>query len=211
MKKWRWALWRVWDLFYPKAVGLRHIDKDGRNIFRVALRKYRGPVLYASDGSIIRPGDIIGELHLYNLVLWEKLQRTNNEVRWAMIALQEVRRSLPALAAFLRHDPQGKRMKALIARTILHRGARQLGFEVQDIPPGLYAKIKIPYLRWIFKFCHPNGDERLKRSETKLVPKYVFIPREKLISLYGAPAGINEKMVVKKEYPELGYSEIPEN
>ncbi|MEX2104962.1 MAG: hypothetical protein WD907_06500 [Bacilli bacterium] len=196
----RLMLWKVWDMVYPKLVGLRYVDKNGGNIFRVALRKYKGPKLNCSDGTEICNGDLVGELHLYNLGLLEKLKHTDNEAKWAIITLQEVRKSLLSLAAYLCNDHQGKRMKAIVARTVLHRGARQLGFDVQDIQSGLYSAIKIPYLRWIFKFCHPNGTERLKRGREKLVPKYVFVSREALIDRYAHLKPVNQPTSYERDY-----------
>jgi hypothetical protein len=202
----RLTLWKVWDMVYPKVVGLRYVDKKGGNIFRVALRKYKGPKLNCSDGAKVCKGDLVGELHLYNLGLLEKLKHTDNEAKWAIITLQEVRQSLPALTAFLCNDHEGRRMKAIVARTVLHRGARQLGFDVQDIQPGLYSAIKIPYLRWIFKFCHPNGTERLKHGREKLVPKYVFVSREALMGRSPHREPANQPSSYKRDYPDFALS-----
>jgi hypothetical protein len=149
---------------------------------------------------VISKGDLVGELHLYNLGLLDKLKRTDNEARWGIITLQEVRQSLPDVAAFLCNDHEGKRMEAIVARTVLHRGTRQLGFNVQGLPSGLYSAIMTPYLRWIFKFCHPNGKERLRNGRDKLVPKYVFISREGLIDRYADIGRMDESVSYQRDY-----------
>jgi hypothetical protein len=179
-------LWCMWDVVYSKCSRLKHVKK-GQNIFRVVVKRYRGEEIRTSDGYTLKPGDWYAQLHLHNARLAKLLQNTpKREFAWALTLTKTVRDSLPDLARFVACHPMTEHIQVLLGTTFLDKGSKQLGFEVTPIPSSRHKRLKSLSVKAIFLLCHPNGWEEIRRRKNRLVPKRVFISKEKLKHVYGA-------------------------
>ncbi|MEW6697114.1 MAG: polysaccharide deacetylase family protein [Bacillota bacterium] len=183
MKRFLRNLWQVWEYFFDRLAGLKPVGGQEGNLFRLAVRDYRGRMTKLPDGTVLYPGDKVGELHLNNDFLQRITATTRSLELVGIMLLRETKRSLPLLAKTVSQDPSYQGIKALIGVTIIHRGTPQLGFSVYDLPPGIRSLVTW-YQRWLLFLLHPGGISHLRRQWDKLVPKRVIISRQELINRY---------------------------
>lgn len=187
--------WQLFDRTYQRAMGLDPVDVSEENVFRVQVVPYQGPSLRTADGLIIRDGDLICKIHLHNCLLMRKLQGITHQNRLGLLALQEIRRSLPGLARYIRNHPAEPYIKGIVGTTILYRGAAQLGFSMEELPPSFKNRLKNRYLLWMLMICHPEGKDRLRRNPEKLKMRQLFMGKEQLYEKYG---GLQEENDARK-------------
>ncbi|WP_003539996.1 polysaccharide deacetylase family protein [Desulfotomaculum nigrificans] len=174
-------LWRVWEFGFEKLAGLKPVG--GNNLFRLAVRKHRGSVMQLPDGTLLKPGDQIGELHFNN----DQLQKINTTARSieqvGVKLLKEAKNSLPLLAKVVAQDPSYQGVKAFVGITMIYRGSTKLGFSVYDLSP-FTRPIVAWYQMWLLFLLHPGGLAHLRRQWDKLVPKKIIISRQELLARY---------------------------
>lgn len=177
--------WQLFDRMYQHMMNLEPVDAAAENVFRVRVVPYQGPSLQTADGAVIRDGDLICKIHLHNCLLMRKLQGITHQNRLGVLALQEIRRSLPGLARYIRTHPAEPDIKGIVGTTILYRGAAQLGFSMAELPPSVKNRLKNRYLLWMLRICHPEGKYRLRRNPDKLQVRQLFMAKERLYEKYG--------------------------
>lgn len=156
---------------------------DRPTLFRLRQRRYRGQPLTLADGTILRPRDPIGELHLNNEVLKEITRAGKDPERIALLTLKELKLSLPALAQWINNTPGLKNIRAVVGLTMLHRGVERLGFTTHE-PPQTIKRLASWYQGWLLTLFHPAGRIRLLQHKEKLSPKIVAIGRDELLRRY---------------------------
>ncbi len=171
-------LWEKWEHLYMKINHIQRIDDE--NLFRLSRTCYRGPDLYSEDGKLLASkGDIIGEIHLDNI----RFQTTGTRMQGVGIrALKQVRQSLPTLANYISHHPDYKDVQVYMGVTLLNRGVKGLGFNVQEYPS--HKANLIGFLQRIVMFVyHPSGGQR-DTIRLGHKPKIVWISKKKLLEKY---------------------------
>ncbi|RNC28754.1 MAG: Peptidoglycan-N-acetylglucosamine deacetylase [Candidatus Dichloromethanomonas elyunquensis] len=171
-------VWEQWEHFYSKINHVQRINEE--NIFRISLNHYHGPDLINGNGELLASkGDLVGEIHLDNI----RFQLSGSDPQSIGIrTLKLVRRSLPDLARYVSSDPENREVKVYLGITLLNRGVKGLGFNVQEYPSpmgriiGLCQKILI-------RIYHPAGKQRRTESLGNK-PKIVWIGKEDLIKKY---------------------------
>jgi len=196
-------LWGIWDFIYQHVTRLEYVDKENGNIFRVVFCKYRGPDLKTNDKKVIKNGDPIVKLHIYNWKLAKIISGTNNDTRIALKLLKTIRESLPELANYIERHPKGKKIKGLVGTTLLHRGVHKLGFDVEDVPNWTWFKIKNQYLKVLLMLMHPDGKKRLQLKNQELVVKRVYISKENFVLRYFHPIIEQAEQEPKQQSGEL--------
>lgn len=178
IKRISFRLWEKWEHLYAKLNKIKKIDEN--NLFRLSLARYRGPDLLNDKGELLaKKGDLIGEIHFDNA----RFQIVgSNLARIGIQALKQVRLSLPALAKYISDNPDYKDINVYIGITLLNRGAKGLGFNVQDYP--YYNGPFIGFLqKLIVRIYHPLGKNR-NTSSLGRSPKIVWISKQTLINKY---------------------------
>jgi len=131
-------LWPVVDRLLRVVQHIRPLKADDSGIIRFNLRRYKGPTRILNDGSGVKAGDTIIELHLNNN--WFKRRRRLN-----LSASQSPREFLGCLVQDLHLLAQQidsgmfGNITALHGSTILHVAARRLGFQVDELPSLSFA------------------------------------------------------------------------
>lgn len=90
----------------------------------------------------------------------------------------DVQSFLPTLAQRIPSMPE--KVKAIYGITMIHRGSRQLGFTVTELPKGLFSRFTQLYLKTLLYVLHPNGRDRLKLKSELLSPRIATISTEEL-------------------------------
>ena len=113
--------------------GVHEFTDDPECVFRIALRAAKRP-LTLGDRTLVRHGDTIAELHLWNEQL-PQIPRCGAGIAWGATTERRVRRSFSLLAAYLavHHDIVAVRGEAAFGcqmeRHQSLRLARRFGFE----------------------------------------------------------------------------------
>ncbi|MBE3554945.1 MAG: polysaccharide deacetylase family protein [Thermicanus sp.] len=148
------------------------------------IKRYDGPTLVLSDGTSVKQGDLVLDLHFNNELMAQLAKETGSTTQLAVHLLRMAARFMPVLARKLEQDPRYKEVKALYGLTLMYRGSRQFGFEVFDPPNSWRIKIAQLYMRLLMAIIHPEGRERVQKRSEVLVPKMVAISRDQFIQRY---------------------------
>ncbi|MCR4428108.1 MAG: hypothetical protein NUV68_02020 [Caldiserica bacterium] len=175
--------WNFYEDFYEWLFRIKPVGPPGEGAFRWGITHYRGPGITLEDGVRIARGEVVGEIHTDNRLIMELRKKFNDPVSFYVEVLRRMRLSLGELAKISNFEPRLKKVKAFRGTTLLHEGARRLGFEV--FPMETKAKevweTKVQYF-----FLRKYMDEGFeKKREKGLVSKRIWLSKEKLIRLYG--------------------------
>jgi len=177
-------LWPVVDRFLRVIYHIRPLKADGSGIIHFNLRHYKGPTRVLNDGSEVKTGDTIIELHLNNA--WFKRRRKLN-----IKASQSPREFLGCFAQDLHFLAQqvvnGKfeGVAALHGSTLQHVAATRLGFQVDELPDSLWKKGARFYMAGLMQIYHLRGDEVSGLREKPWELKEVWLSRAAFLTRYG--------------------------
>ncbi len=166
--------WRLWEKFTDwrdKPVPVR----EG-SVLRYALQHHQGHEVKLSDGTVVRRGDLIAELHIANAALYRRLAHDGRTAPWRLMA--EAQRDLLLLDAIL--PPE---VVALHGLTLVHPAARRIGFDVFAVPPGPGTRLVRFFMMGLLALYHPRGVARVETITERDRPAEVWLSRNKLREL----------------------------
>lgn len=170
------VLWEKWEHVYAKLFCVKRINST--NLFRLTKKRYQGPDLYDSSGNLLATvGDPIAEIHFDSIRF--QFQETDTQ-KIGLRALSQVKESLPVLAQYIAESPEYQDTKVLLGLTMLNRGVRRLGFEVQELPSTWLNRKKGALQKILITVYHPLGIEHNKKRLGN-EPKIVWISKQKLL------------------------------
>ena len=184
MKK-RFLQWL--DRWVERHEQIRPIGEGGY-IFRMRVTRHRGRRVVLKDGTVVDPGDLVGELHLDN----ERAVALHAEGHGGFRFRQELFRLLPALGLDLQTRPEYRTIKALFGASLFWRNpslVARAGFEQRPLPPftrwwlGTWERI-------LLASYHPQGRRRLGKGRRAEL-REVWITRRTL-ARFAARAGGTE-------------------
>ncbi|HAU32600.1 MAG: Polysaccharide deacetylase [Desulfotomaculum sp. 46_296] len=182
-KKLSYALFEKWDHTVLRLMGVKDLpDKDRPTVFRIALRKFGGKQLPLPDGTILKKGDLVVDLHLNNS-FFKQFGEKNEISMLGLLAKQKILQDLPAVAGWIAANPRRDEIKAITGLTIIHRGSQQVGFQTFDLPPLRSFLIRL-YESMLLVMLHPAGYRRITRHRKKLIPKLLVMSKKELFSKY---------------------------
>ena len=152
-------------------------------MFRLNTCRYRGPDVELSDGTPIRSGDLLGELHLSNRDTLRQQLKYKSRVK-AAIAARKGADARPGLAGGARRNRAGpgRRSRPFIAITMLYHGARVLGFEDREFKAtGCMRWLYTLGQGFLLALYHPAGFPRFWQGRQDLTLKYIWMSRQKLL------------------------------
>lgn len=177
-------VWMLWERCFIRLFHIEAIDSNNP-LLRLRVREYSGsyPILL-EDGESIQKGDRIAELHLDNDMLFKIGHDSRTSVHLAIQIIRRVEQLMPQILHLMQTDPAYKDVKGLYGISMIHRGTKQLGFTVVDLPKGMFTKLTQWYLRILMAVIHPQGKDRLKTKSELLVPKIIAISKKELMNRY---------------------------
>jgi len=177
-------LWPVADRLLRATHHIRPLKADDSGIIRFSLYHYKGSSKVLDDGSEVKTGDTIMEVHLNNE--WFKRRRNLN-----LSASQSPREFLGYFAQDLRLIAQQitsgmfGNVAALHGITLLHVAARRLGFQINELPDSLWKKGARFYMAGLMQVYHLRGDEVSGLREKHWELKEIWLSKAALLSKYG--------------------------
>lgn len=180
-------VWMQWERGFGLVSRWRSAYVQKFGICTVMVRKYHGESIACEDGTRIRRGDWIGELHLDNAKILELLQARGTDraaIRVARLAGESMRQISRAMAL----HPRMSKAKALIGVTLLHRGLTHgLGFEQHEMRSRVFRFFTTMYLRLLLSVMHPDGGKRIDKRKEQLVPIMLVHTQGSLRARFGDP------------------------
>ncbi len=169
-----WATWWAVERCYS-LTHVAYLDVGAPyNMLRVRPRIYRGPTVRLHDGSVVRDGDRILNLHINSPVA----RRMWREHVHPYVAGAE---DLQRVAAFLAVHPE---FAAVHGRNKLRHMMRRLGAEVRDVPPSLHAGLEQLFEEMAILIFHPHRLHRLERHYSPVADSW--FSRTAFLARFGA-------------------------
>jgi hypothetical protein len=163
---------------------MRPLKADGRGIVCLDIRHYHGRTIVLNDGSKVKTGDLIVELHMNNdwFARRRKLNiKASHSPREVLGCFKEDFRFLAQQVA----NGTFEGVAALHGSTLLHTGAKRLGFQVEELPDSLWKKGACFYMTGLMQIYHLRAGEAAKLREKPLELKEVWLSTAALLAKYG--------------------------
>jgi hypothetical protein len=179
---WMLWLWPMLDRFLVRLLRIKPVDPVD-SILGASIHHYRGPPRVLRDGTTIRAGAMICEVHILNDRLARlALESPRGEITpWELAARGA--RDLTRLAGRMK---QASEVEALWGTTLLDSTVKRHGFMVMDMPSKLLRGVVGFYLRGLIQAYHSRGAQRMERKARNLVPKEIWMSRKELLARYGS-------------------------
>lgn len=173
----------VMDRLLRMTYHIKPLRADGSGVIGVELRRYKGYSVILDNGSEIKDGDTIIELHMNSAWFKErrKLNLKASDLPWEVLHCfaQDLNFLAEQIVNGMFHG-----VTALHGKTFLHIGARRLGFQVEELPDTLWKKWAQFYLAGIMQIHHLGGDERFEALSKPLELKEFWLSKTALLQRY---------------------------
>jgi hypothetical protein len=177
------TLWVKWESLFNRFFHIQPID-DNQPFLNVRVCTYWGKTIQLLDGEKIQRGDRVLELHLNNEMLYKMGVNSCSSIQLAIQMIRTTEQLLPKTLLFILNHPKYEEIKGLYGVSMIHRGTKQFGFTVIDLPKGLFFFLTKIYLRLLLFVVHPQGKQRLQTKGELLVPKMIAISTKEFIRRY---------------------------
>ena len=178
-------LWPVVDKCLRTISRTKPVRADGSGIIRFNIHRYKGPTKLLNDGSEVKSGDRIIELHLDNAWFRKRRNLYLSVLQSPQEFLGCFAQDLQILAQQISSGTFGD-IAALHGSTLLYVAARRLGFQVDEIPDSLWKKGARFYMAGLMQVYHLRGDGVLGLRVKTWQLKEVWLSRATLLSKYSS-------------------------
>ena len=182
------------DFLLRRSQGVREFSHEGGCILRLGLGR-AGADLTLSDGTLVRRGDMVGQLHLWNERL-PVMSAEGADLAWARTFYTHFARSLKYVSLYIERATAFEAIQAFCAETAFaladiesaRRFARSMGFDFLRRPgattwQGRFAEFwdnfYVRMLIWTFNPASLRG-----KGLSQLRRYQLWISREKLLARY---------------------------
>jgi len=157
---------------FVKAMGWEHIPNTDNKLIYIDIKRHKGSPVEI-DGLIIRPGDIVGEIHVDNLNV-HKIDGSFRSV------IKNFRNEMTELVEAVEKGKLPK-IKAIYGITVLHPLLKLLGFSSFPLKGKLYKA----YLKfWENMLKQSFSNIELSKDKKRQEPKICWISMNKLKTKY---------------------------
>ena len=174
-------LWPVIDRLLIMICRIKPLRSNG--ILGVESRRYKGHLIKLNDGSEVKHGDRIIELHLNSA--WFRKRRKMSLTGTIWETLRSFANDLGYLAEQMTSGTLDSRIIALHGQTLLHVGIRRLGFQVEELPNTLWKKLTQFYLAGLMQIHHLQGEKGVDILSKPPELKEFWLSKTELLRKYG--------------------------
>ena len=169
--------------WFARRYDIRPIGAGGY-VVRLGVIRYRGPGLTLQDGTVVRRGDLVGELHVDNRRAAALHEGRKGGFRYR----REVFRALPALARDLRTRPEYQMIQVVGGPSLFWEEAAVAGFEHRPLPA--FTRWWLTWWeRYLLARYHPAGRRRLGEGDRREL-RQIWMTRRTLLDRYGGDGGM---------------------
>lgn len=180
------VLWPVIDKILRMIYHIKPLRADGNGVTCFELRRYHGRPIRLDDGSEIKTGDKIIELHMNNA--WfrkrHKLNLKASHLTWEVLGCFV--QDLNFLAGQIAKGVFGG-VTALHGSTLLHILARRLEFQVEKLPNTLWKKGAQFYMAGLMQTYYWGKEFKSRGKPLEL--KEVWLSKAELLRRYSKGIG----------------------
>jgi hypothetical protein len=170
--------WPAWEQLARMIWPVCEIPDAPYGLLCLRIRPYRGEPVTLRDGTIIKPGARLAELHCNNRAILELVQQRRNP-------FAACRHDLKKLCDWIQQDPVAQQVSALYACTILDKAADRLGFTVRPKPVNLRRRLEKFFFKGLLLLYSQEGLGRLEHGSTiQSYPSDVWLSRDEFLRLY---------------------------
>lgn len=170
-------LWLQWERAFHVIFRLKTVGDVKDAAFHYRVTTYNGEDVIFAEGGRVAKGDRIAELHFDNKKLSTIAAASKSPVATGIRMLREVEQALPLLANQLAADIEANDIKAVYGVTMIHRGADRLGFEIFQLPEGLFARSTRIYLRILIRvLTNTHQTAKGKKRRETISPRMLLMP-----------------------------------
>jgi len=183
----------AFDRRQRRKLGIWEFTDDPDCIVRLGITRARVGA-HLADGTIVRPGDRIGVIHLWNEHV-PRIPPGGGDLGWARTMLKSVRRSLLLLAPYLREEPRLQSIDAFggefgfVYSPAAMRVLTLLGFELFDpLPPRTLwdRTVDLAMRIWPYLLRRAFNPESLRdQGFSDLRRRPIWITRSTILARYG--------------------------
>jgi hypothetical protein len=175
-------VWLWWERCYLWRHRVRPLGED--SVVRIEMRRHRGRTVALIDGTEVRTGDLVAELHLSNL----RVASGSARATWSPFAVLESTRSdLTVLARAVAAGRLGP-VKAVHAVSLVAPALARIGFQVEPLRPSAYTRLLRFYLIGLVAIYNPDGWRAADRVRTRAWPAEAWMSTATLTTSLGSPA-----------------------
>ncbi len=172
-----------WEIYFAKKDKIQTLEGSPYGFIRYNVHPYQGKPLPLEDGSEIRQGDPVIELHISNLAT-VKGRIGSVELSSDLQLLPIIKEELALLGRQLASGELAPHAKAVFGITLFAPVLRRLGFSVRQMEDGKEKerlKKWMSFLRWLFA---PSRVNTKSKSRHLRQPYEFWISREEFIKKY---------------------------
>jgi YkoP domain len=159
---------------------IRPVRMDG--LLGVELRRHEGPDVRLQDGTVVRRGDPLAEIHLRN----EQVRDAARARGW--VAIFGARRDLDALVRWCGAQPSTSAPVAVYAYSVLGAFLERGGFERRARRQTVRVRLDGWFMRWLLGRFSPAGQTRLLAGHGVLEAADYWLPVPRTEAAAGAQA-----------------------
>lgn len=187
----RWLVHAI-DAVLRRILVITEIESDTDSVFRVKVGRAEREILL-SDGTRVRPGDTVLELHLWNEKL-EPASGERSELGWAVRLRRQFLTSLQRLATHVQRDPKLRAVRAIYMQPAIERQKPpgsiermlpKVGFEpvrAAAPAPGLVYRFLENAWLWLLTWAH--NPQALRGRHFDRTRRGFWISRSKFLARY---------------------------
>lgn len=218
MKKALVGAWLLYEKLYHVVFRLKNVGGEN-SVFHYRMIKYHGEPIKLADNGFLKNGDKIVELHFDNKMLSSIALQSGSPLSTGIRLLREMEQALPVLARTLAKDPEAEGARATYGVTMIHRGADRLGFQVEPLPDGMFARTTRIYLKLLTSvLSNKQRNARGKAKRDSIKPHMLLMPLEQLLmfAVNGAhassakPVKPHQDVAAAKSAPSLDNADASE-
>jgi len=174
-------VWLWWERFYVWRHRVRPLGEG--SVLGIELRRHRGRPIVLSDGTTVRTGDLLAELHLAN----HTVASGSASSTWSpFMVVASMRSDLAVLARSLAGGGLGP-VKAVHAVSLVAPALARIGFQVEPLPPSTYTRLLRFYLVGLVAIYNPEGWTSAARARSRAWPAEAWMSAAKLTRGVGPP------------------------
>ncbi|SFE26560.1 Peptidoglycan/xylan/chitin deacetylase, PgdA/CDA1 family [Paenibacillus catalpae] len=173
--------WLLYEKLFHLVFRLKHVGGEN-SCFHYRVIKYHGEPIKLADNGYLKNGDKIVEMHFDNKMLSSIALQSSSPLATGIKLLREMDHALPELARAVAKDPEAEGVRAAYGVTMIHRGADRIGFQVEPLPDGLFARTTRIYLKILTSvLTNKQQNARGKAKRDSIRPHMLLMPLEQLL------------------------------